>query len=105
MLPLALSLGAGHLSPLPLDARHHEEFFLTATQTLSGIALLLRLRLGLGSAAALRGLFVAQVVLAAVWQGNAARTIMSLTWSRRGYLELALLFLAPNSNALVDHDK
>src|SRR3546814_3907704 len=87
MLPLALSLGAGHLSPLPLDARQHEEFFLTATQSLFGIALLLRLRLGLGSAAALAGLFVAQVVLAVVWQGNEARTIISLTWLGWGYLD------------------
>ncbi|AJA11772.1 sodium/calcium exchanger membrane region (plasmid) [Sphingopyxis fribergensis] len=102
MLPLALSLGAGHLSPLPLDARQHEEFFLTATQSLFGIALLLRLRLGLGSAVALAGLFVAQVVLAVVWQGNEARTIISLTWLGWGYLGLALLIFAINAKALVD---
>ena len=94
MLPLALSLGAGHLSALPLDARQHEEFFLTAAQSLFGIALLLRLRLGLGSAAALAALFVAQVILAVAWQGDEARTIASLTWLGWAYLMLAsVLFL------------
>lgn len=45
MLPLAMSVGAGALTSLPLDARQHEEFFLTAAQSLFGVALLLRLRL------------------------------------------------------------
>jgi cation:H+ antiporter len=100
MLPLALSIGAGHLSPLPLDGRQHEEFFLTAAQSLFGIALLLRLRLGLGSAAALAGLFVVQVVLAIIWQGDEARTITSLTWLGWGYLALALLIFGINAKAL-----
>lgn len=99
MLPLALSIGAGHLSALPLDARQHEEFFLTAAQSLFGIALLLRLRLGLGSAAALAGLFVAQVALAVAWQGNEARTIASLTWLGWVYIGLALLIFVRNANA------
>lgn len=34
MLPLAMSLGAGGLTALPLDARQHEEFLLTAAQSL-----------------------------------------------------------------------
>jgi cation:H+ antiporter len=100
MLPLALSLGAGHLSSLPLDARQHEEFFLTAAQSLFGIALLLRLRLGLGSAAALAGLFVAQVGLAVAWQGDEPRTIASLTWLGWGYMGLAFVIFAINARAL-----
>ncbi|MBL7373361.1 sodium:proton exchanger, partial [Escherichia coli] len=75
MLPLAVSLGAGQLSSLPLDARQHEEFFLTAAQSLFGIALLLRLGLSLLGAAALAGLFIVQVVLAVAWQGDEARTV------------------------------
>ena len=41
MLPIAMSLGAGELTSLPLDARQHEEFFLTASQSLFALALLL----------------------------------------------------------------
>jgi cation:H+ antiporter len=63
MLPLAMSLGAGGLTALPLDARQHEEFFLTAAQSLFGIALLLRLRLGLWGGLALAALFALQVGL------------------------------------------
>ena len=94
MLPLALSVGAGALSPLPLDARQGEEFFLTAAQSLFGIALLLRLRLGLWSALALAGLFAVQVGLAFVYRNDEARTIATLTWLAWLYLGLAgILFL------------
>ncbi|MGZ0073969.1 sodium:proton exchanger [Sphingobium limneticum] len=100
MLPLALSLGAGQLSPLPLDARQHEEFFLTAAQSLFGIALLLRLRLGLSGAAALAGLFAVQVTLAVLWQGDEARTIASLTWLAWAYIGLAFTIFALNVRTL-----
>ncbi len=100
MLPLALSLGAGQLSPLPLDARQHEEFFLTAAQSLFGIALLLRLRLGLASAAALAGLFAVQVTLAVLWQGDEARTIAGLTWLAWAYIGLAAVIFALNVRSL-----
>lgn len=94
MLPLALSIGAGAISPLPLDARQGEEFFLTAAQSLLGIALLLRLRLGLWSALALAALFTVQVALASVYRNDEARTIATLTWLAWAYLGLAgLLFL------------
>jgi len=94
MLPLALSVGAGALSTLPLDARQGEEFFLTAAQSLLGIALLLRLRLGLWSALALVGLFAVQVGLAFYYRNDEARTIATLTWLAWVYLGLAgLLFL------------
>jgi cation:H+ antiporter len=100
MLPLAVSLGAGQLSSLPLDARQHEEFFLTAAQSLFGIALLLRLRLSLVGAAALAGLFTVQVVLAVAWQGDEARTITSLTTLGWIYIVLAGVLLALNAQYL-----
>ena len=94
MLPLALSVGAGAMSALPLDARQGEEFFLTAAQSLFGIALLLRLRLGLWSALALTGLFAVQVGLAFYYRNDEARTIATLTALAWVYLGLAgLLFL------------
>ena len=100
MLPLAMSLGAGGLTALPLDARQHEEFFLTAAQSLFGIALLLRLRLGLLGGLALAALFAAQVGLTLAFLGDEARTIASLTWLSWGYLALATVVLAANARSL-----
>jgi len=91
MLPLAMSAGAGTPAALPLDARQHEEFFLTAAQSLFGVALLLRLRLGLSGALALAVLFVAQVALAFVLLDDPARTIRTLTSLGWAYIALALL--------------
>lgn len=102
MLPLAMSIGAGTLTALPLDARQHEEFFLTAAQSMFGIALLLRLRLSAGGAAALFGLFVVQVALALSFQGNELRTIQTLTWLAWGYIALAVVIFAINGRALLE---
>ncbi len=90
MLPLAMSLGAGGLTALPLDARQHEEFLLTAAQSLFGVGLLLRLRLSLIGAAALAVLFSVQVVIALVFRDDPARTIESLTILAWVYLALAV---------------
>lgn len=46
-LPLVYFLGAGAIEAMPLDARQHEEFFLTAAQSVFAVALLLSLRLSL----------------------------------------------------------
>lgn len=99
MLPLAMSLGAGSLSALPLDARQHEEFFLTAAQSLLGIALLLRLRLSIWGALALALLFAVQVGLALNFLGDEARTIASLTWLGWGYLALAAAIFLQNAKS------
>ena len=94
MLPLAMSFGGGRLMSLPLDARQHEEFFLTAAQSLFGVALLLRLRFGLMAAAVLAGLFSIQVIVAFVYREDAVRAIASLTWLGWLYLVLAgILFV------------
>lgn len=94
MLPLAMSIGAGQLMSLPLDARQHEEFFLTAAQSLFGIALLTRLRLSLWGALALAALFMAQVALAFSYRDNPARVIASLTTLGWIYLALATALFA-----------
>ncbi|MES2001111.1 MAG: sodium:proton exchanger [Pseudomonadota bacterium] len=96
MLPLAVSVGAGALTALPLDARQHEEFFLTAAQSLFGLALLLRLRLGLGAAAALAILFAAQVTLAFTFRDDEARTIATLTLLAWAYIILSITVFALN---------
>lgn len=56
---LAYTLGGG-TGPLALDDRQTEEFLLTATQALLGVAVLLDLRLGMREAGALFGLFILQ---------------------------------------------
>jgi cation:H+ antiporter len=100
MLPLAMSVGAGSLMALPLDSRQHEEFFLTAGQSLFGIVLLLRLRLGLAGAAALILLFVVQISLAFTFREDEARTIQTLTWLGWGYIGLSLAIAAANLQRL-----
>lgn len=79
MIPLFYSLGAGHLAALPLDARQHEEFFLTAAQSLFAVGLLLKLRLTLLSGLILFGLFMVQFILGFVFQDDEAITIGLLT--------------------------
>lgn len=101
MLPLAMSFGAGAVSALPLDARQSEEFFLTAAQSLFGLALLLRLRLGVGSALALVCLFAVQVTLAFVFRDDEPRTIATLTWLAWAYLALTVVLLLINARQLV----
>lgn len=94
MLPLAMSVGAGRLAALPLDARQHEEFFLTAAQSMFGVALLLRLRISLLSAIALAALFSLQLAIAFIYRNDAARTIESLTMVGWLYLGLAAIIFA-----------
>jgi cation:H+ antiporter len=96
MLPLAMSLGAGRLMAMPLDARQHEEFFLTAAQSLFGLALLLRLRLSVPGALALLVLFIAQFAVALVLRQDEARDIAVLTAIAWGYLVLAAVMFALN---------
>lgn len=100
MLPLAMSVGAGALTALPLDSRQHEEFFLTAAQSLFGIALLLRLRLGLAGAASLAVLFAVQVSLAFTFRDDEAKTIETLTWLGWAYIALAAGIAAANLDRL-----
>lgn len=58
-LPIAHLFGGGDAA-LPLDARQVEEFVLTATQTLLGVAIIIALRFHWWSAVGLAGLFAVQ---------------------------------------------
>ena len=102
-LPLVFSLGTGALTPLPLDARQGEEFFLTAAQSLFAVALLLRLRLSLRSAVILLGLFLVQLGIGSVYQHDAARTVQLLTAFAWLYLALALGLLGLNWRQFLDY--
>lgn len=59
-LPIAHVLGGGTTGGLPLDARQIEEFTLTATQTVLGVAIIIGLRFHRWSAIALAALFLVQ---------------------------------------------
>ena len=100
-IPLFYSLGAGRVLAFPLDARQHEEFFLTAAQSLFAVALLLRLRLSLQSALVLLGLFGLQLGLAFAFHDNEARSIVALTAMAWLYLALAAVLFAWNRLALL----
>lgn len=93
-LPVVYSLGAGAMHALPLDARQHEEFFLTAAQSLFAVALLLRLRFSLASALVLLALFLGQLAVAFVHQHDEPTTILYLTRFAWLYLGLAALLFA-----------
>lgn len=95
-LPVAMSIGAGSLISLPLSARQHEEFFLTAAQSLFGLSLLLGLRLTLGGAAVLAGLFGIQVTLAFFLQHQPSLEIAALTAMGWIYLLLAAVGFGRN---------
>lgn len=99
-LPVAMSIGAGSLSALPLSARQHEEFFLTAAQSLFAISLLLGLRLTVGGALLLFGLFALQVGLAFAFQHDPAREIAVLTSLAWVYLALALVNFAVHAGGV-----
>ncbi|MFB9907517.1 sodium:proton exchanger [Allokutzneria oryzae] len=82
-LPLAYLVGGGS-GTLVLDARQVEEFLLTATQTLLGVAALLALRFPRWAAWTLLGLFAVQFVL----PGQEARYALCVVY---GVIALAAL--------------
>ena len=100
MLPIAMSIGAGQVMSLPLDARQHEEFFLTAAQSVFALVLLLSWRLGPWGAAALAALFLIQLGLAFFYQAEPEREIAVLTKMAWVYLELAAVLLIFNAKQL-----
>ena len=65
-LPIVYSVALTYLSPLPLDARQREEIFLTASQSLFGLAVISNLRISFWEALALLVLFLAQFIYESV---------------------------------------
>ncbi|MEV1170355.1 sodium:proton exchanger [Nonomuraea sp. NPDC049784] len=86
-LPIAYLIGGGSAGGLALDARQIEEFLLTATQTLLGVAALLALRFPRWAAWTLLGLFAVQFAL----PGQTARYVLCGI-----YLVIALAALIRN---------
>jgi cation:H+ antiporter len=95
-LPLAYSVGAGHAAALPLDQRQMAEVFLTAAQSLFGIAVLASLSLSLLEAGLLAGLFLAQLVVGGFLRAglhNAQGGETELIVFSAVYLLLSVVFL------------
>ena len=62
-IPLAYSVGAGHIAALPLTPQSVDEIFLTAAQSVFGTVMLLRLRFTLRDALVLTALFFVQFAI------------------------------------------
>ena len=102
-LPLIYSFGGGALQALPLAPRQHEEFFLTAAQSVFAVALLLRLRFSLASALVLLFLFLAQLGIAVVLQHDEPRTIAWLTGFAWVYIALAVVLALASARQLLSY--
>lgn len=95
-LPVAFSVGAGHLAALPFDQRQTGEVLLTAAQSLFGLAVLASLSLEFVEALLLAGVFLAQFIAGAL-----LRAVLHETDAANSelyafsvlYVVLALLFL------------
>ncbi|MGW1341142.1 sodium:proton exchanger [Kribbella sp. NPDC002412] len=90
-LPIAYGIGGGSTA-LHLDGRQVEEFLLTATQTLLGLAVLLSLRFPRWAAWTLLGLFAVQFAV----PGQTGRYVLSGI-----YLVLAIVAFARNRRELL----
>jgi cation:H+ antiporter len=103
-LPLAYSVGAGHLAALPFDQRQTAEVLLTAAQSLFGVAVLANLAFELPEALLLAGLFAAQLILSGVLRAGLhasdAATVELFAFSAI-YIVLGLLFLLRARRVLV----
>jgi cation:H+ antiporter len=85
-LPIAHAIGGGGLG-LPLDARQVEEFYLTAAQTILGLAILIDMRFSVREAVTLLALFLLQFAL----PGREVRLALSVA-----YLLLAIVLIVRN---------
>lgn len=75
-LAIVYSLALGSPSSLPLDDRQREEFLLTASQSLMGVAIIMNLRFSIFEALALLSLFLLQFV----YQSVEMRYLLSLLY-------------------------
>ncbi len=76
MLPLVYNLSAGHVMPMPMDARQSEEIFLTAAQSLFALVVIANLRFSISEALILFVLFATQLF----FTSTEARTIYAFVY-------------------------
>jgi len=94
--------GRGNNRQAAAQFASRKEFFLTAAQSLFGLALLLCLRLSLKSAFALLGLFLVQFGLSFYFHNDESRTIVVLTYMAWLYLVLAAGIFIRNYRCLIE---
>ena len=94
-IPLAYSVGVGHLAPLQLTVQSVDEIFLTAAQSLFGTVVLLTLRFRMRDALLLLGLFLVQFVL------PVERVHVAIGWV---YLALAAIYAIAHRRAIREAD-
>lgn len=87
MLPLAYSASSGHGAAMVLDNRQVEEVFLTAAQSLFGVAVIANLRFSLVEALVIAVLFASQLF----FPSTSVRYAYSF-----GYIALTIFFLLSN---------
>ncbi len=97
MLPLVYNLSAGHLMPMPMDARQSEEIFLTAAQSLFAIMVIANLRFSITEALLLFVLFITQLFFTSTEARNIYATLyvtIAMGWfvvirnNRQGFLDM-----------------
>jgi cation:H+ antiporter len=92
LLPMVLSLSAGNIASIPLDAEQSRDLLLTLSQSLLGALFLLKLELAWWEAAGLFVLFVVQLA--------ASELHVTVTWIDFGWCGVELLrFLTGNCKA------
>ncbi|MEA3296802.1 MAG: sodium:calcium antiporter [candidate division Zixibacteria bacterium] len=89
-IPLVFSISSGAIRPFPLDGLQQHELFLTAAQSLFGLAVLVNLRFQKSEGVLLATLFLAQLI---VEQIRLEVTVI--------YIVLAFVYLVINRNSLI----
>lgn len=104
-LPIAYSFGAGQIGALPLDQRQTGEMFLTASQSVFGIAVLASLSLSLVEAGLLGSLFLAQLVIGGFLRAGLHAADMAeaeMLWFSIAYLALSVVFLVQARSTIAE---
>ncbi len=81
MIPAVFGISNGQFAtPIPMDAFQMNEILLTAAQSLLGVLLVTRLRIGGGGGLLLCGVFLAQFVMPALYDAEAWRLAHDGSW-------------------------
>jgi cation:H+ antiporter len=102
-LPVAYSVGAGHLGALPLDQRQTAEVLLTAAQSLFGVAVLASMSLSLIEAGLLGTLFLAQLIAGGFLRAgvhNPDAAAAEMMWFTGAYVALSIVLLFQRRSAI-----
>jgi cation:H+ antiporter len=104
MIPGAYAISHGSLNhPMPIDSTQIMEVLLTAAQSMLGLALLAGLRLSLGGAILLFGLFAGQLVLPVI--SRWAPILAAWIPPTQIHAAFSLIYLASAATVMVEHPR